>query len=552
MTELNFIFGLGIFLFGMSQLEYGIRKLGDARLRFWLRASTSSNLRSVSTGVVSTTILQSSSMMSLLVLAFASAGILPLVNAVGILLGANIGTTMTGWIVAIFGFKLDLEAMALPLFGLSSLALVLTKRESKTGYGAYLVLGIALLLFGLGVMKTSMETLPDRWDVSVVQGRHAIVYLLFGVVISMLVQSSSAVMMMALTALNIEFIALPEAAALIIGADLGTTSTTALGSLTGSVIKRQLAFAHVMFNVIVNLVAFLVLLPALPFLLDLVSLTDPLFSLVAFHSTFNILGLIGFLPFLNYFTDWCRRVFDNDPMNSSAVLDRVPIAVPDAALVALRDTVKLLLIKAACNSLSLFELRPTRFDEIEARHEEVIGSDLKLDFRSGYEELKSLEGKIFSYALQIQSQPLQEDEARELERLQMIVRQTVFSNKNLKDIQEDLGELRFATTTAPRKLYEEHRQFTRKAYEGLIELVLDEHEPAFVQEELLGIQKLNKQHNEASNQFVHKHAQHAVADDSTSISSQLNSNREIHHAVKILLEATSIWYRGGQGMLLTS
>jgi len=75
-------------------------------------------------------------------------------------------------------------------------------------------------------------------------------------------------------------------------------------------------------------------------------------------------------------------------------------------------------------------MRPARFNEIEIRHEEVIGSDLKLDFRNGYEELKSLEGKIFSYALQLQSQPLQEDEARELERLQMIVRQIVFSNKN--------------------------------------------------------------------------------------------------------------------------
>lgn len=172
---------------------------------------------------------------------------------------------------------------------------------------------------------------------------------------------------------------------------------------------------------------------------------------------------------------------------------------------------------------------------------------MKLDFRSGYEELKSLEGKIFSYALLLQSQPLQEDEARELERLQMIVCQTVFSNKNLKDILEDLGELKFASTTAPRKLYEAHQQFTRKAYEDLIDLVLDEHEPAFVQEELLSIQKANKQHNETSNTFVEKHAQHAMADDSTSISSQLNSNREIHHAMKILLKATSLWYRDGQG-----
>ena len=127
MSPINFIFGLGLFLFGMSQLEYGIRKLSDVRLRNWLRASTGSSAGSVGTGVVATALLQSSSMVSLLVLAFASAGLLPFVNAVGIILGANLGTTFTGWLVAIFGFKLDLESLALPLLGLSAFATVFTK-----------------------------------------------------------------------------------------------------------------------------------------------------------------------------------------------------------------------------------------------------------------------------------------------------------------------------------------------------------------------------------------------------------------------------------------
>jgi phosphate:Na+ symporter len=540
MTQLNFIFGLGIFLFGMSQLEYGIRKLGDARLRYWLRSSTGSRLGSVTTGVVSTAILQSSSMMSLLVLAFASAGILPLVNAVGILLGANLGTTVTGWLVAIFGFKLDLEAMGLPLLGLSAMALTLTPRDTRASYTGYLVLGIALLLFGLGIMKTSMETLPQRWDVSVIQGHHAIVYLLFGVVITMLVQSSSAVMMMALAALNAEFIALPEAAALIIGADLGTTSTTALASLTGSVIKRQLAFAHVMFNVIVDLLAFLFLLPALPWLLSLLSLEDPLLSLVAFHSTFNVLGLLGFLPFLDPFTRWIEKVFGSSTFKSGNVLDRVPANVPDAALVALRDTVKQLILQAACNALSLFELKPARLDSIEAQREPVIGSELLLDFDSGYEQLKSMEGNIFSFALRIQSQPLQEIEALNLERLQLAVRHTVFCNKTLKDIREDLAEMKYSSSDSTRELYEKHRHYHRSVYERLMSLLLDDHNASYVAEELSDILQHNDQYTASSTQFVQANLQQAMAEDDTSVSSQLNSNREIHHAVKTLIEAIEL------------
>ena len=150
MSPINFVFGLGLFLFGMSQLEYGIRKLSDVRLRSWLRASTGTSAGSVGTGVLATALLQSSSMVSLLVLAFASAGLLPFVNAVGIILGANLGTTITGWAVAIFGFKLNLESLALPLLGLSAFAVAFTKRETRPNFGAMVGLGIGLAVVRAG------------------------------------------------------------------------------------------------------------------------------------------------------------------------------------------------------------------------------------------------------------------------------------------------------------------------------------------------------------------------------------------------------------------
>jgi len=133
-AQLNFFFGLGIFLFGMNQLEYGIRKLNDARIRLWPRSSTGTSRGSVLTGVVTTALLQSSSMVSLLVLAFASAGMLPLTNTIGIILGANLGTTFTGWLVAVFGFKLSLEVMALPLLGVTAFVLTLPLNSNGSFY----------------------------------------------------------------------------------------------------------------------------------------------------------------------------------------------------------------------------------------------------------------------------------------------------------------------------------------------------------------------------------------------------------------------------------
>ncbi|MFT4863697.1 MAG: phosphate:Na+ symporter [Pseudohongiellaceae bacterium] len=536
----NVLFGLGIFLYGMSQLEYGISKQADARLRAWLRTGTGTRLGSVSTGIVATALLQSSSMISLLVLAFASAGILPLLNAVGILLGANLGTTFTGWIVAAFGFKMDLEAIALPILGCSAFALVGSKRDTGFSHSAFVMLGIGLLLFGLGIMKGSMEALSQAWDVTILQGHHPVIYLAFGVFITFIVQSSSAVMMMALAALNAGFINLPEAAALVIGADLGTTSTTVLGSLTGNVIKRQLAFAHFTFNLVVDLSAFLLLLPAIPLLMSLANMSDPLYSLVAFHSLINLIGLAVFLPFLSQYTRWIEHVFSKRLTNPSGMLDRVPAEVPDAALVALEETVKQLLIKASCNSLRIFALKPEQLKIVDANRSQLIGSITHKDFIKGYEELKTSEGHVFSYSLQIQRQPLVENQVRELERLQMIVRKIVFGNKSLKDIQKDLDDLKYANPDSMRELYDLHKLFQKTAYEKLIDLILADHESAFIQEQLAQLGKDNDQHAQRAIEFVLSHAEHGV-NEGTAMSIQLNVNREIHQALKTFLEAFKLW-----------
>ncbi len=242
MLVIDLLFGIGIFLYGMSELEKGIRNLGDARLKALIRSGSSTRISSVLVGTITTAILQSSSVVSLLVMAFASAGLLPLVNAIGIILAANLGTTATGWIVATLGFKFDLEALAIPLVGTSAFALVLLREGARLHSSARIFIGIGLRL-GLGIMKSSVETLPQQWDVASFSGRSAFVYLLVGIFITLLIQSSSAVVMMALTALNSSLFSLQDAAALVIGADLGTTGTAILASIPGSTIKRKLAAA---------------------------------------------------------------------------------------------------------------------------------------------------------------------------------------------------------------------------------------------------------------------------------------------------------------------
>jgi phosphate:Na+ symporter len=475
-------------------------------------------------------------MVSLLVMAFASAGILPLVNAVGIIVGANLGTTVTGWLVALFGFKLDLASTALPLFGIAAFTLAMARRRTRLYYVGSAALGIALLLFGLGIMKASMESIPDRWDISILQGHIALVYLLAGVVLAALVQSSSAVMIMALAAINAQFIDLQEAAALVIGADLGTTSTTILGALRGNTIKKQLAFAHFIFNLSVDLTAFFFLLPILPMLLGLVYLSDPIYSLVAFHSLINIAGVLVFIPFLGHFSNWIESVFSRRSALATSMLERVPTSVVDAALTALRTTVQNMMLQAVCNNLHLFNLKPEQLKILRTDHPELLDIVPDRSFDRGYEELKSQEGKILNYSLRLQAQSLDAAEAAELQRLLAVTRNIVFSNKSLKDIRQDLDELKHSNNESVCELYTQHKEFQKICYEKIIELQLGDHSGEYILEELRDLQALNERHAEKSNQSVHAHAANEDG-DGTSISVQLNTNLEIKLALATMINA---------------
>lgn len=535
------VFGLGIFLYGMSRLETGLRDVSGAGLKRWLLQFTSSQLSSASFGVFVTTLLQSSSMVSLLVLAFASAGIIPLYNGIGVLLGANVGTTATGWLVATLGFKLDLEQMAIPLIGLGCIGQIMLKRASRGHAVGMVVFGLGLLLFGLSLMKSSVSNLPESWDIEQLQGQPAVLYLLAGMLLTALIQSSSAVMMLTLTALYGQLISLPEAAALVIGADIGTTSTTLLGSLTGSAVKKRLALAHLIFNLTVDLAAFVVLLPLLPQLLALLSITDPLYSLVAFHSTFNLLGLLCFLPFLKPFSSWIGRRFVKTEARAS-VIEKMPADVPEAALTAVAAQVRLLMLQALFNNLKHFNISLMQLNNSALQN--VLLDELSelegVDWKQQYQQIKDHEDELMHFVLRMQQQPLDEEQAQQLTKMLELTRAMVYFCKTLKDIHQNLEQLQCSRNEQSLSLFKSQQGFHNEFYRRALLLVVEQHAQDYMREELESMQLVNDQHHLEMTAGVYAAAGDAHG-SGPQVSTQLNVNNEIHHANKSLLSALVLW-----------
>jgi len=435
---LIFISGIGIFLFGLDQLEQALKTLSSRSLKLLLRKHTQNPIKAIAGGTIATAILQSSSVVGLMTLAFVGAGILDMRNALGIILGSNLGTTFTGWVVATLGFKLNLASFYLPLVGLGCLGLVSISASRKAHHISRLILGLGLLLTGLVLMKESIDTFSKNFDVAVFREYGVLVFFLVGVVFTAIIQSSSATMMITLSALNADIITLEAAAALVIGADLGTTGTVMLGAVKGIPTKRQVAGAHFLFNLVTDCLA-LVFLPLLIVVVrDMYQLSDPLFALVAFHSTFNIMGIVLFLPFLGRFSNFLEKLFKEDTSLVSRYIKNVPTDETEESLLAMESETKHLFSRVFSFNLRSFNVSPL---EIKQHNGAFPFNHHDHNEDDDYEQLKQLEGEIIAFAYAVQKGAIDIESAARIEQLLETVRDTTYAAKEIKDIRKNMENI---------------------------------------------------------------------------------------------------------------
>jgi len=528
--------GLGLFLFGMHQLERALTQLAGRSFKKFLIEYTSKPLRGVVAGAISTAALQSSSVVSLIVLAFVGTGIISLASALGIVFGSNLGTTMTGWIVATVGFKLDIEALALPLVTIGGLGVVWSAAGTKRSGVSHLIVGFGLMLMGLEFMKSGALVATALFDPSALAGYPLIVFLLAGLLLTTVIQSSSATIMITLSALHAGAIPLESAAAIAIGADLGTTITALLGALAGSAAKKRVAGAVVLFNVVTDILAFLGLRPLLHLITELLGISDPLFALVAFHSLFNLIGIFIFLPLIPLLSKWLDRRFRDEETPLLRHIKASDAAVAEAALENItRETWRLIDQSAALNQAT-FDLPPdaTFYDSWEDRNGVAVFSS-ELDYDRCYAELKQLEGEILKHAVALQSAPLEPEESERLSQIIPSIRNAVHAAKSMKDIHGDLELFRGSVNDRFNAYYGQFREAAREFYEGLDALRRSEiHAVRF--ESLVEL----KNRAESVHERMHRRIYFEVSRGELSeveISTLLNVNRELFIASQSLVSS---------------
>ena len=338
--------GIGLFLLGMGLMTEGLKLAAGPALERILARSTRTRLRGLASGIAVTALVQSSTAVTVASIGFVNAGLLSLSQALWVLFGANVGTTMTGWLVALVGLKLKIDALALPMIGLG-MALRLSGEGLRRGAAGTALAGFGVLFLGIDLLATTFSgvssqiTLPDGTDAVEV-----LALVLIGVVLTIVMQSSSAALAIALTAAQGGLLTPQGAAAVVIGANIGTTATALVAAIGATPNAKRVAAAHILFNLLTGVVA-LVLLPWLIGLLGAIRewlglASSPAAKLALFHTVFNLLGVVLIWPMANALTRFLSQRFvapDEDEARP-VHLDRTVQAVPALAVDAVEREVR--------------------------------------------------------------------------------------------------------------------------------------------------------------------------------------------------------------------
>ncbi|WP_160058179.1 Na/Pi cotransporter family protein [Alkalicoccus saliphilus] len=359
--------GIGLFLLGMNLMTEGLKAMAGEKLKDILRRFTGGVYSAILSGAVITGVIQSSSAATFMTIGFVSAGLLSFSQSLGVIIGANIGSTSTGWIVSVIGFQINMSMLALPLIGGGVLLRLISK--NKWGPQGSAVTGFGLLFLGIDVLQNGMSGFTAFFDLSRLQGESwwwLPLLIGIGFLMTVVMQSSSAAVVTTLTALHTGAVDFNQAALLVIGQNVGTTVKAFLASIGGTTAARRTAAGHILFNLITGLLA-VVLLPVLVSFVMLVSevfsLTDEAVQLAVFHTVFNLLGVVFILMIYPYFKIMVKRLIPERKTETYlGYLDESVAELGPVAVEALRRTLRRMMRDCAAVTSSALNTSPVTFE----------------------------------------------------------------------------------------------------------------------------------------------------------------------------------------------
>ena len=556
------IAGIAIFLIGMVFMEDGFKLFSGGMLEKVLEKSTKTVPKAIGTGFIATAIVQSSSLLTIIVISFLSAELITLGGAIGVIFGSNIGTTTTAWIVSAFGVKIKIAAYAMPML-IFGVILRFNQNKSYQGFGNVLV-GLGFVFLGIGYMKEGFEAMKAGLDLAqfAMDGYLGIfVYILIGAIATVVIQSSSATMALIITALATGQIEYVNALALAIGANIGTTVTAIIGSISSNANGKRLAVAHFIFNMVTGFIA-IVFLYQLADVVDVLSSSigigadDYAMKLALFHTIFNIIGVLAVSPFTGKMVIFLKGLFveEQKDIARAKYLDDAVVAVPEAAISALKKEISHLYDNSTEVLSHALLLHRHTFIGMGNEISSVVKSSvtqIDMDIDEFYKKkIKSLYSDIIKYATITQID--MSDEAKsEINYLKIACRDIVESVKEVRDLQKNIN---FFIKSKNKYIIEEYnylREEIAKTLDGIHTLRNSDNDDF----DILAKVKILKENLEKLNMIENGRIDHLIRDNKIEpkmATSLINDSTYAYYISKRLIEvAVTLWIKDKDIRILT-
>lgn len=519
--------GVAFFLMAMKLMEEALRQLAGRRFKLFLKNKTDNKLKAIGGGAVVSGLLQSSSVVNLLVLSMAGASVLKMENALALILGSNLGTTVSSWLMAALGFQYNINSIVLPVAGITGISIAFLKTNSRWYLWFRIIFSLAFLLIALSFIKTGMEGWIGQTNLSAFNGYPLIIFLLLGVVLTTIVQSSSATMALALSALYTNAITLPVAMAFVLGAEIGTTLKLFLAASKGPAVKKRVALGNFLFNGVTAAVIFILLHPVHQLITQVLNINDHLIALVLFQTFINLSTVILFYPFLSPFSKFLLSRYSRHT-DESFYITKVPVTDTALALEALEMETKHLISHVADYSLHSFHLNndvAVPFIANKEMHHHTL--------EEKYNYIKQLQGEMHIFYLKLQNHTSNPQDTERLAQLISAIRNAMYAAKNIKDAQHDIIQVRNSSNNIKYQFYTHSKAKLSEFYKRIL-LILENTPQKKYAEELATLYRFITSGYAENLQLLYKESVTKQVTE-TEIATLINLNREMYTSFKSLL-----------------
>lgn len=526
--------GVTAFLFAMSLISSSLKSMTGRSFKKFLQKQTAHKFKGLLSGTIVTAILQSSSVVVLMVLSFVGAGIIPLRNALAVVLGSNLGTTFNSWIVAYVGFKTNVQSLAFPFLALALVRFIFFSKNEMAKNITDFMIGIALLFIGIGWMQEGNSGLTDYFEAGSFAENATYWFVIAGFVITVMLQSSGATFALTLASVHSGALPLLPAAAMILGAEMGTTIKIFLGSIGGTYDQKRMALANFLINLITSVIVAIFLQFFFSIVTDWLKVKDPYMSLAFFQSIVNLLSILLFYPFIGQIANFTEKAFKKSESEIDLKYIHTKSADnPDNKLqLAENEILHLLRLVMEYN---LQRIAPPQKPKISGAKEFINRLTKPVSILEQYKHIKNLHGEILDYLVEMSNDGMSQEENNRCHALINASQYIVSGAKEIKDIGHNLNELENSVNDTLYALLNDIK-ICEQDFFNFLKGIFDVEKASITQEEILNWHKDNKNWQKKKNQKIYRLMDDDVIDNRDG-STLLNVIRSIYFAHNSILKA---------------